>query len=167
MQHISGSTLAQVMAWCLMAPRCYLTHCWLIINVVLWNSPESNFRRGAQHINPLNEFWNYITKITATTYRDQWVKSVRKSDKKQLILPCHNSQHDCWWPGNVRGQGISIHGTIPVQCIVMSLNWCSLTYHESQHQGIYCNDIRIKTLMFSLKINAWQFVPQTVFVSNA
>ena len=28
----SGSTLAQVMVWCLMAPRHYLNQCWLIIS---------------------------------------------------------------------------------------------------------------------------------------
>ena len=31
-QHRSGSTLAQVMACCLMAPSYYLNQCWLIIN---------------------------------------------------------------------------------------------------------------------------------------
>ena len=31
-RHRSGSTLAQVMAWCLMAPSHYLNQCWLIIS---------------------------------------------------------------------------------------------------------------------------------------
>ena len=35
-QHISGSTLAQVMAWCSQAPSHYLNQCWLIISKVLW-----------------------------------------------------------------------------------------------------------------------------------
>ena len=35
-----GSTLVQVMAWCLMAPSHYLNQCWLIIKGVLWYSPE-------------------------------------------------------------------------------------------------------------------------------
>ena len=34
----SGSTLAQVMAWCLTAPSHYLNHCWLIISEVQWHS---------------------------------------------------------------------------------------------------------------------------------
>ena len=34
----SGSTLAQVMAWCLTAPSHYLNQCWLIINEVHWHS---------------------------------------------------------------------------------------------------------------------------------
>ena len=43
----SGSTLDQVMAWCLTAPSHYLNQCWLLIEVVLWNSSESNFTRSA------------------------------------------------------------------------------------------------------------------------
>ena len=34
----SGSTLAQVMACCLMAPSHHLNQCWLIINKVQWHS---------------------------------------------------------------------------------------------------------------------------------
>ena len=34
----SGSTLAQVMACCLMAPSHYLNQCWLIISEVQWHS---------------------------------------------------------------------------------------------------------------------------------
>ena len=37
-QQTSGSTLAQVMAWCLTAPSHYLNQCWLIISEVKWNS---------------------------------------------------------------------------------------------------------------------------------
>ena len=38
----SGSTLAQVMACCLMAPSHYLIQCWLIISQVVWHSPDGN-----------------------------------------------------------------------------------------------------------------------------
>ena len=38
----SRSTLAQVMACCLTAPCHYLNQCWLMINEVLWHSPDSN-----------------------------------------------------------------------------------------------------------------------------
>ena len=34
----SGSTLAQVMAWCLVAPSHSLNQCWLIINEIQWHS---------------------------------------------------------------------------------------------------------------------------------
>ena len=40
----SGPTLAQVMAWCLMAPSHYLNQCWLIISVLLWHSHEGNLQ---------------------------------------------------------------------------------------------------------------------------
>ena len=43
----SGSTLAQVMTCCLMAPSHYLNQCWLIISKVLWHSSEGNFIRDA------------------------------------------------------------------------------------------------------------------------
>ena len=36
-RHRTGSTLAQVMACCLMAPIHYLNQCWLIITGVLWH----------------------------------------------------------------------------------------------------------------------------------
>ena len=39
--HRSGSTLAQVMACCLMAPSHYLNQCWLIISEVQWLSSEA------------------------------------------------------------------------------------------------------------------------------
>ena len=56
----SGSTLVQVMAWCLTAPSHYLRQFWLIIRQVLWRSSENNFTRNAQYIYPWYEFENYI-----------------------------------------------------------------------------------------------------------
>ena len=50
--HRSGSTLAQVMAWCPTAPSHYLNQCWLIIKSVLWHSLESNFTKSAHKLNP-------------------------------------------------------------------------------------------------------------------
>ena len=50
----TGSTLAQVMAWCLTAPSHYLNQCWLIITKVLWRSCEDNFTRDASAINYQN-----------------------------------------------------------------------------------------------------------------
>ena len=38
--HRSGSTLVQVMAWCLTAPSHYLHQCWLVISGVLWHLRE-------------------------------------------------------------------------------------------------------------------------------
>ena len=43
----SGSTLAQVMACCLMAPSHYLNQCWLLIREVLWHTHVKNFTLSA------------------------------------------------------------------------------------------------------------------------
>ena len=47
-QQRSGSTLAQVMACCLMAPSHYLNQCWLIISEVQWHSYQGNLTRMSQ-----------------------------------------------------------------------------------------------------------------------
>ena len=79
------STLANVMACCLMAPSHYLNQCWLIISEVLWYSPEGNFTWNAQDIYPWCEFENNWFKITSTSPRDQWVK-----DHSTVIITCVN-----------------------------------------------------------------------------
>ena len=43
--HSTGSTLSQVMIWCLMTPSHYLNHHWLIPCGVLWHSHEEIFHR--------------------------------------------------------------------------------------------------------------------------
>ena len=45
------STLAQVMACCLMAPSHYLNQCWLIISKVLWHSSEGDILRRSEDTN--------------------------------------------------------------------------------------------------------------------
>ena len=40
--HGSGSTMAQVMAWCCQAPSHYLNQYWLFLWRPLWHSPDSN-----------------------------------------------------------------------------------------------------------------------------
>ena len=52
--HKSGSTLAQVMACCLMAPSHYLNQSWLIIRKVQWHSFECNFTRDNSAISHWN-----------------------------------------------------------------------------------------------------------------
>ena len=64
-QHRSMSTLAQVMACCLMAPSHYLNQRWLLINDVLWHLPESDFITQAAIL--CDEFGSYTIKITATS----------------------------------------------------------------------------------------------------
>ena len=56
--HRSQSTLAHVMACCLMAPSHYLNQFKLIISKVQWHSSEGNFARDAPAINHWNKFEN-------------------------------------------------------------------------------------------------------------
>ena len=63
-QHESESTLAQVMACCLMASSHYQSQCWLAIGEVLWHSPEGNYTMLKIFIlNIRNEFENYTLKL--------------------------------------------------------------------------------------------------------
>ena len=59
------STLAQVMACCLMAPSHYLNQCWLIISKVLCNSSEGIIMRRSE---------DTIFRIAFRSPRGQWVK---------------------------------------------------------------------------------------------
>ena len=52
----SGSTLAQLMACCLMAPSHYLNQCWLIISKIEWHSSRGKFTWDTSAIN----HWNYL-----------------------------------------------------------------------------------------------------------
>ena len=51
-RHRSASLLDQIMACCLMGPSHYLNQCWLIINEVLWHSPEGTSLGNAQDTYP-------------------------------------------------------------------------------------------------------------------
>ena len=64
----SGSTLAQVMACCLMATSHYLSQCWLIISEVLQHLPESSLPVSAWTTILCLEFEQYICNITATSH---------------------------------------------------------------------------------------------------
>ena len=68
------STLVQVMALCYVAQSHYLNQCWLIIDRVLWHSPESNFITSMININPKHVLRDYIFKLSATSTRVQRVK---------------------------------------------------------------------------------------------
>ena len=71
-----GSTLAQVMAWCLMAPSHYQNQCWLIIRDILWHSPENNFIMSAQADILWNDFKYCSFNITASSSRGQRVNQI-------------------------------------------------------------------------------------------
>ena len=65
MGHRSGSTLAQVMACCLMAQSHYLSQSWLIIHMVLWHSPKDK----AGNIQDISETLSSIWKLNMYNHR--------------------------------------------------------------------------------------------------
>ena len=72
-RHRSGSTLAQVMACCLMVPshnHC-LKKCWLFIGEVLWYLPESNFTMSWQVEILYDQIEIYTFNITVISPWDQ------------------------------------------------------------------------------------------------
>ena len=73
--HRSGSTLAQVMACCLMAPSHYLNQCWLIISKVQLHSSEGTFIPG---ISTSDHYltWTLISSNLNQFFRSQWVEHV-------------------------------------------------------------------------------------------
>ena len=54
----SRSTLAWVMACCLMVPSHYLNQFWLMINEVLWHSPDSHFTENTWRSTRQHLSWN-------------------------------------------------------------------------------------------------------------
>ena len=72
-RHRSGSTLVQVMAWCLTAPSHYLNQYWLITSKVQWHSSHGNFTRYTSPINHWLQFENHLCKLSFKSPRGQWV----------------------------------------------------------------------------------------------
>ena len=73
-RHGTRSTLAQVMACCLMAPSHHLNQCWLIIGEVPWHSSQDIILRWCEDTNQWNKIENCSFKIASRFPRDQWVK---------------------------------------------------------------------------------------------
>ena len=63
-RHTSGSTLAQVMACCLMTPSHCLNQWWHIIKYVLCHSPGSSFTKTAHELNRQHVFGDYTFRNT-------------------------------------------------------------------------------------------------------
>ena len=62
-RHGTRSTLAQVMACCLLAPSHYLKQCWLIIGEVLWHSSQGIILTWCEDTNQWNEIENCSFKM--------------------------------------------------------------------------------------------------------
>ena len=99
----SGSTLAQVMAWCLTAPSHYLNQCWLIISKVLWHSSEGIIMRRYEDTNQLNNIENTIFRMASRSPRGQWVKG-----GKSLSHYTNNLVYHCNIKNSFLGVGIPI-----------------------------------------------------------
>ena len=86
---ISGSTLVQVMACCLVAPSHYLNQCWLAINDILCYSFHGCVYLITQDINP-QVFEIYPFDIIAISLRGQWVNplTVENWEKNAGMLLC-------------------------------------------------------------------------------
>ena len=78
-QQGTGSTLAQVMACCLMAPSHYLNQCWLNISKFLWHSLKGIIIRWSEDTNQYIKIENYIFRIIFRSPRGQWVKQLTKT----------------------------------------------------------------------------------------
>ena len=65
------------MTCCLTAWSLYLNQCWLIINEILWHSPEDNFTGNVQDIYPWYVCENYWFESTVASPRDHWVNTLR------------------------------------------------------------------------------------------
>ena len=92
-RHRFGSTLAQVMACCLMAPSHYLNQCWVIINEVPWFSSESNFTESAHTTILYLGFENQTFRITAISPRGQWVNTIEAEMKWPPFSRSHFQMH--------------------------------------------------------------------------
>ena len=84
----TGSTLAEVMAWCHQATSHYLNQCWLIISKVLWHSPEGNFTWNVQIICPWYALENYLCKLrqNACHFADNISKCIFLNENVWILL---------------------------------------------------------------------------------
>ena len=76
--HRTGSTLAQVMAYCLAAPHHHLNQSWPIINEVMWLSALGRFMKDISVTNHNNWLENYLPKIPFNSLRGHWFKQMCK-----------------------------------------------------------------------------------------
>ena len=108
-RQISGSTLAEVLACCLVAPSHYLKQCWLIISKVKWHSSMGNLTRDISALNHWNYLKNQVPKMPFKFPRGLWVN-------KWLWIPAIRTVHkfqQCKQP--IQHQSAwTISGEIPI-----------------------------------------------------
>ena len=87
-RHRPGSTLAQVMAWCLTAPSHYLNQCWLIVSKVQWHSSEGNFTKDTSATNCWISLKYSLFKISFKSPRANELKYQRLYTNSDQAKPC-------------------------------------------------------------------------------
>ena len=102
--HRSGTTLAQVLTWCLIAPSHYLNQCWLTFKPAPWHAPESNFAR--------------ICKLNSSiTWLEQKHVEICKhplAHHTGATLNTVSWNSESKWPNNLESQGQWSQFSIPV-----------------------------------------------------
>ena len=90
LHHKTGSTLTQVIAWCLMASSHYLGQCWLILGEVLWYSPEGTSLRKYSRYQSLKCDWKlHIQKVIVAPLKQ--LTDSQNENTKTIILKLINT----------------------------------------------------------------------------
>ena len=159
-RHTSRSTLAQVMACCLMAPSHYLNQCWIIISKVQWHSSECNLEEM-----PQPSVTEISFKITYLRFCSN-LPGANELRYHSLNSPCASvwaGGHPCdTWAGNVTFQSdpsfqettIMLRKGLLVQSYIIShlivAKW--MTIHclfTNMHLTVRCNDNFVVTYIKS------------------
>ena len=95
--HRSWSTLAQVMARCLVAPSHYMNQYWLIISGINQRATSQEFLQPASQQPAINTVYikNYISKTSIRSPRRQWVHLNVWSNVYKSLMNTSDLTH---WP---------------------------------------------------------------------
>ena len=110
---IVSSTLAQVMACCLMAPSHYLNQYWLIVNWILRNELQWNWNQSTRCFIHENAFKNVICKMVSILFRGRFPVF--------LLLYCIHTNLDI----SLQSSGAEITG--PCADISLLMDDCAIT----------------------------------------
>ena len=131
----SWSTLAQVLAWCLMAPRHYLSQCWLVSGNICRTQIHSlspgildcNFRWIILKVILMIDGWVFLVKLPSKEYH--W----------NLLMIFHNWFRS--WFGAIRQQSITWANVDPGLCYcIVLLGHNELMYFQMTNDGHFSQD---------------------------
>ena len=104
-----GSTLAQVMAWCLTAPSHHLNQCWLCISQAQRYSCQGNFTRDTEVISCISLKFTYLKFNSHISVANELTIIWKSFSCLQF---CHHSD-EIWWHAT--------RGLVPLTCSKISL----------------------------------------------